>query len=260
VAEKEMSYDEFINEINVLFDNSSKEIENGEGNLLDQFRIFAIERAILMPISFDLMCKVENANSDDSLEARESEFLSEKPIYARSYGLNLERLVNSNLDRDLSGGISLRNYNELLESFTNDPMRMCCINNYIFELGSSNIIKEDTARNLYEELLVPYYKDGDTLLRPDENGNIEPYFPRVRMIEDSNDFDDFFDEDFDNDYSLEVKEEDKEGYINAGVSDEQFKAMLEFTKNMHASNIVFTPKEAIFLDKVNNLFKVPHIL
>lgn len=237
----DISYDEFIKELMKLFYKSLQPPQNEEEELKNQYRIFAIEQEILssLSISEDMINKVENADTEDPEELKMAEELAMNPLYMRFVSLDIRILNNYILGEFACPITSTNNYNEMLNQMKEHPERIGTEIHWAF---SEPLIHPNTARVLYEELLIPYYLKMGALQRKNKNGQIEPYFPLLITFDDEHFLKDKF-----NSKKFEFA---KEYYLSQGLSEKQFNLLIDFLEKNKNLGIAFAPKEAFFLEKI----------
>jgi len=239
---EDYTQEEFLQKLESLFQESLVPTEEEEADLKNHFRLFVIEKEILNALNEEWIDAVENVDFDNPDEVQKSEYNAMHPIYMRTHALNLSALKYFGTDDFYTpyATIPFREYKEVIDVLKDSPES---VTEGILWSGYSLIPKE-TAKVLYQKLLVPYYKMKGALIRRKENYEEEPYFPLLVHFDEE-----YFETE---DWNEEQVESAIKKYQEIGVNEEDIEELINFTKETNGIGFGLAPGEVSVLRKLKN--------
>ena len=139
-------------------------------------------------------------------------------------------------------------YSDIIEKLKNRPEDFASA---ILDVGTYQILDVETSQKLYDELLIPYYKQMGFPVKEDENHILKPYAPVLGLLNgDTNQFS----------FSEHIESKVKGLYEKDGTSASIFLDYIHRSPQWVKEQVFLSPKEMILFHNYNFLEKNKDLL
>lgn len=168
----DISKEEFVTRIKQLFHQSSTATSNSiEEQIYNKLILLIIERNIVDSIyTYENYDKKPEAETEQDFELEMTDMVFNRSALTK--GL-LTKLCNPN-NWTADSYSEFMSYNDILDKLVNDPNSIGYSNGRI-KKGNNDVFDYETAKKLYDELLVPYYISLHFPTKKDGNNNDVPF-------------------------------------------------------------------------------------